>query len=1505
MTRPTAQTSPYQRLPRFCKLCAAPHRSRMVTISIFSSILLMFVLFPNLAFAHQGVPGVAHSHGPDIGLPYDSANLWQDADESEFVSAASVKTNIVASGQPTEYRRLTVNIERMDAILAAAPKTTYRASLQGAILTIPMPNGLFQRFAVEEYDMLEPSMATAYPNYKTYLGYGIDDRTATISLSRLPSGFHGMILTEHDTIYIDPQDSANQVISYSKSSLPAQIWQDDHDFSNIREAVEAAAVDAPVASGDKLHIYRIAIASTTEWTELVGGKDKAREAIAAFVNQLNGIYRRDLSVQFELVNNDKIIYTANDPYTNGNALTMLGENQVNLDKEIGDANYDIGHVFRSGGGGVASLNSLCTTGSKARGAGPPGIALHEIGHQISADHTFNARTASNCNSGNFSTNNVSNYEPGSGSTIMAYVGICGPQNLQSQRDNYLHAISIQEMQTHISRTVTAQCGRHIDTGNAVPAVDAGTDRSIPASTRFTLTGQGTDGDGDPLTFAWEQFDTTNEPWTEADVLPNTDKGNNPIFRSFPPVPENFRNFPTLKPELAAKSAKGESLPTTDRTMNFRLTVRDGKGGVNADDMKVTVVSTAGPFVITSPKAGELWTPGGQATVTWNVAQTDQAPFNCANVSITASTDGGKNFTTLAASTANNGTATVTAPNQLANLQLKIQCADTTNIFFALASNVLLCTPILQDNHEAGTDNWTVNNDGNASTVDWSLQTDGGSSGNNYWNAPSLNNVSFTNLESKELTAQGDELSLNLVHRYSFYDDGETIQTGTAQVKVNDGTWQDLKNFTGRQAQYTNSAISLKGIVKNNDKFQIRFRFGDSSGFRITQTNAEGWSIDDITVCGGGTGETAPPPPAPTAGQSTWTGADSTDWNAGGNWNTGQAPNATTDVQIPAGLTTYPAIAADATVRGIVIDSGAQVNMTGGTLSVHGDWGSQGGGVTGTGGGTVSAAALSATQNFCKDYTNEINPDPNIKNIGTTATTVTDTLTINSGGRLSDLDVLLEVNHTYVSDVKMKLRHNTSGTEIDLFDAGDFCQGDNFNLTLDDEATDTLAPACTDNNPAFAGNRYQPASALSAFDGKAFGGLWTLTITDNFEGDTGQLRKWCLNVTSEESAPTGGTGGSFNGTGGTVVFKGTTQSVRPAAGSTFNNVQIGDGTVASQVSLAGDIDINGNLVVSNGAKLSGGTATVKLAGNWTQPDSTSFNAENGAVIFDGTAQIVSGALAVNNMSVNATSTVDMGTNDLSATGKLINEGSLKQSKDVPLETEVRFLATGGYGGLTLYTIEQAMGQTTVTIRKSTTGCTATPGGTIQRCYSIEPAVTTGVGAFIDFYYDQAEQINHACTNMSAYPNDGSGGQLTALSSDFTSCDNPLRSLTVSGVNDFSVKDFVLGVNVGGPGGRDNAPPVAANDMVTTPVDEALVIDALKNDFDPEGGTLNIELVDAPANGTAAATNKGQIRYTPADGFQGTETFTYEISDEDDMRTTATITVVVGDPPDEIFLPFISN
>lgn len=617
--------------------------------------------------------------------------LWSEVSEPRLVRADEAR--------PARYRTLKLHNESLESIIAAAPmEESLEALSRQVIMSLPMPDGTFMRFQVEESPIMAPELAAKFPEIKTFIGRGVDE-PAMARFDRTPAGFHAMLFTERGTVYIDPASKGDveHYISYFKRDFRRG---NRRMICEVRSADEEQVLDAEVRAriapqavdqGNVRRQYRLVVGATGEYTAFHGGSvSLGLAAINTTMNRVNGIYEREVGVRMILVaNNDLVVYTnpSTDGYTNNNGFTMLSENQSKMDSIIGSANYDIGHVFSTGGGGVAGLGVVCFNGQKARGvtgsSSPVGDAFdvdyvaHEMGHQFGANHTFNGTTGS-CGGGN--RNSSTAYEPGSGATIMAYAGICGSENLQSNSDDYFHAVSLQEIISLI--TGSASCATQVSTGNQQPTVNAGADFSIPAQTPFTLTATGSDADGDSITYCWEQYNLGSAS------PPNTDDGSRPIFRSFDPVSSPSRTFPKLSDILNNTSSLGESLPTTTRTLNFRVTVRDnrvGGGRTNNDTALVNVVSTAGPFTVTSPNTNVTWSTGTQQTVSWNVANTTASPINAANVNILLSTDGGLTFPiTLASGTPNDGSQNITVPNNpTTTARVKVEAAG--NIFFDISN----------------------------------------------------------------------------------------------------------------------------------------------------------------------------------------------------------------------------------------------------------------------------------------------------------------------------------------------------------------------------------------------------------------------------------------------------------------------------------------------------------------------------------------------------------------------------------------------------------------------------------------------------------------------------------------------------------------------------------------------------------------------------------------------------------------------------------------------------
>jgi hypothetical protein len=556
-------------------------------------------------------------------------------------------------------------------------------------LSLPLPDETFQQFRIEESPIMEPALAARFPEIKTYKGQGIDDPTAITRFDVTPAGFHGMVLSSEGTVLIEPlaEGDITNYIAYFQKDVAVNSFECAADDSGVTEGEAAKAVSEirpEVTSGTALRTYRLAVAATGEYTQRYGGGTVTGglSAVTTTVNLVDAIYERDVAVRLVLIaNEDAIIFTdpVLDGYTSDNATALIGENQTKIDSVVGTANYDIGHVFDGRQDqpgffsfqGVASIGVVCRAGSKARGVSisrsvqPSSViayysTAHEMGHQFSATHTFNGSTGS-CSSQRTA---ATAYEPGTGSTIMGYRFTCGSEDLMSS-DTYFHNASLEQI-VNYTTTGSGNCATQTSTGNNPPL--------IPQSTPFKLTAVGSDPDGDQLTYCWEEFDLG------AAGPPNSDDGSRPIFRSFAPVPFPSRSFP----QLAGLISPWESLPVTTRTMNFRVTLRDnhfGGGAINSAAMQVNVRADSGPFTITQPTSGTIWTAGAAQTVTWDVANTSSAPVSCAAVRILLSTDQGLTFPiVLANNTPNDGSQLVTIPG-ITTSGARIKVESVGNIFF--------------------------------------------------------------------------------------------------------------------------------------------------------------------------------------------------------------------------------------------------------------------------------------------------------------------------------------------------------------------------------------------------------------------------------------------------------------------------------------------------------------------------------------------------------------------------------------------------------------------------------------------------------------------------------------------------------------------------------------------------------------------------------------------------------------------------------------------------------
>jgi subtilisin-like proprotein convertase family protein len=574
-----------------------------------------------------------------------------------------------------------------------------RDNIGNTVISFPNSEGKLNSYKVFEASVMAPELQAQFPNMRSYAGQGIDNPSETVRFSITPKGLNAMFLgTSEGTQFIDPFSTEGHIYTvYAKKDLQARNFDFECEVVDDTALLEKPFKDtmmAKNANDGTLRDYRIAIACTGEYAAFHGGTVAgAMAAMVTTMTRVNGIYERDVSVTMTMVaNNADIVFTdpATDPFNNNNSTILINQSQSVINSIIMAANYDIGHTFSTGGGGLAGPGVTCDDFNKARGitgssqpVGDPydiDFVAHEIGHQFNARHTFNG-TVGNCSGSNRSFNNA--YEPGSGSTIMAYAGICGSDNIQNNSDAYFHQNSLNSMWTHILSTGSCPVGR-VATGNLQPTAQAGADYIIPQGTPYKLNGEASsDPDGiETLTYTWEQFDLgpAGLP-TETTVL-------GPLTRSFEGTDNPIRYIPRLQDIInnGGTSTAWEKLSTVNRTLNYRLTVRDNiatGGQTDVDEMMATVTTAAGPFVVTSQNtSGITWDNGSTQTITWNVAGTNANGVNVANVNILLSTDGGLNFdTVLASSTPNDGSHDIIVPNGVAGTSCRIMVEADDNIFF--------------------------------------------------------------------------------------------------------------------------------------------------------------------------------------------------------------------------------------------------------------------------------------------------------------------------------------------------------------------------------------------------------------------------------------------------------------------------------------------------------------------------------------------------------------------------------------------------------------------------------------------------------------------------------------------------------------------------------------------------------------------------------------------------------------------------------------------------------
>lgn len=625
---------------------------------------------------------------------------WQSVEKSGLQTVSKVERTSVVN----KFDAYALDLSTFKSQLQNAPLRGVSTTISTHITYFPNAEGEIQPYRIYEAPVMHKDLQVQFPDIKSYVGVAVNDKFSTVRFSTTRFGVHAMILSPKGTVYIDPYTAdLNHYMVYRKkdavSSSSFECLTADSDINTDKPAFFSPKNAYDIESNTGIfRTYRLGLACTVEYaqyhinlagvsTGTVAERDNAvLSAMNVTMTRVNGLFERDMSLTMVIVpNNTNVIFflpEKPDALTNSSGSSLINEIQPIMNAGIGAANYDIGHVFSTGGGGIAQLNSPCSA-NKARGVTGQGNPIgdpfdvdyvaHEMGHQYGATHTQN----NNCN-----RTGATAVEPGSATTILGYAGICAP-NVQNNSDDHFHAVSMAQMDVFVAGS--GNCSVNISNNNNAPVIQPIPNYTVPRSTPLILPGNATDADGDALTYCWEQID--NQVSTQPPVATAT---GGPNFRSLSPQTNPDRYLPSLTTVLTGATANTwEVIPSVNRTMNFALTVRDNElvnGGQTARaNMVVTTNAAAGPFVVNSPNTNVSWLAGSNQTITWDVAGTTANGINTPLVDIYLSTNGGTSFPTLVASNVpNDGSETITIPNSEGN-QNRIMVRGDNHIFYDVSN----------------------------------------------------------------------------------------------------------------------------------------------------------------------------------------------------------------------------------------------------------------------------------------------------------------------------------------------------------------------------------------------------------------------------------------------------------------------------------------------------------------------------------------------------------------------------------------------------------------------------------------------------------------------------------------------------------------------------------------------------------------------------------------------------------------------------------------------------
>jgi hypothetical protein len=632
---------------------------------------------------------------------------------------ASQKTSQIRKEIEVQYS-YKVDLTSLRNLLKDAVETGKGA--KAVVVSLPTAEGKIEKFAVYSDPVVVQSLADRY-QLGSYVGVGVDDPSKYIRFSTAPTEMQSMIIKDGIFQFIEPISTDKQTYGvFYKTKRTAS----DNGFECSTEEKEIIKdIKALEANGKKnlsnlgvtsrpaitkYRTYRLALSTTGEYTKKFdpsGGIVNTVVQMNATMTRVNGIFEKEFGIKAIIQDIPAIIYTdpTSDPYTGNLNLNL----QQTLTSVVGNANYDMGHVFNAAGGNgnAGSIASTCvnpaTATTLAKGSAftqntnPTGdlfdidYAAHEMGHQLGANHTFS----------HVSEGSGVNIEPGGGTTIMGYAGITG-DNVQATTDAYFHYSSINQILNSLDGKTTCGTSETITT-NTAPVISPLGVYNIPKGTAYYLEASATDTDA--IKYSWEQYDSVDSynsisgdsgwGYSAQGALTRSYFGTASGRRYFPSLPLVMSGVLTNKTVPgAATTPNWETVSYVPRTLHYAVTVRDenvGRPMLSSSETTVTV-GNDGPFKFSGLTASSVLYNNAANTITGDGANTNPAPYNSPNVKIEYTTDlvNGATWTELVASTPNTGSYTGQMPASLTGA-VKLRVSAIGNVFYAVSPQVTVGT----------------------------------------------------------------------------------------------------------------------------------------------------------------------------------------------------------------------------------------------------------------------------------------------------------------------------------------------------------------------------------------------------------------------------------------------------------------------------------------------------------------------------------------------------------------------------------------------------------------------------------------------------------------------------------------------------------------------------------------------------------------------------------------------------------------------------------------------